>query len=92
MPVDFLSGTPWEALICSPRSQNGGASQWNYARNSVGLRGSFYPGRVYDIDAPHDTQINRRIWEKADSESVYNKSHEYPFCVSPMSATCRHVM
>jgi hypothetical protein len=27
MPVDFLSYTPCEALICSPCSQNGGASQ-----------------------------------------------------------------
>jgi hypothetical protein len=27
MPVDFLSGTPLEALICNPRSQNGGESQ-----------------------------------------------------------------
>jgi hypothetical protein len=40
MSVDFPSDTPWQALICSPRSQNGGASQWNCARNSVGLRAS----------------------------------------------------
>jgi hypothetical protein len=33
IPVDFMSGTPWEALICSPRIQNGEASQWNCARN-----------------------------------------------------------
>jgi predicted metal-binding protein len=45
MPVYFLSDAPWEALICSPRCQYGGASQWNCARNSVGLRGSFYRGR-----------------------------------------------
>jgi hypothetical protein len=42
MLVDFMSDTPWEAFICSHRNQNGGASQWNCARNSVGLRGSFY--------------------------------------------------
>jgi hypothetical protein len=41
MPIDFLSDTPWEILIESPRSQKGGASQWNCARNSVGLRGNF---------------------------------------------------
>jgi hypothetical protein len=45
MPVYFLSDTAWEALICSPRSQNGGASQWNCARNSVGMRDSFYLDR-----------------------------------------------
>jgi hypothetical protein len=43
MPVYFLSDTPWEALIC--KSENGVASQWNRARNSVSLRGSFYRGR-----------------------------------------------
>jgi hypothetical protein len=73
MPVDFLSDTPWEALICSPRSWNGGASQWNCARNSVGLRGSFYHGRGQDIDA-RDTEIKHRICENADSESAYKKS------------------
>jgi hypothetical protein len=69
--VDFLSDPPWEALICSPRSQNGGASQWNCARNSVGLRGSFYRDRGYDTDAPRDTEIKRRISENADSESAF---------------------
>jgi hypothetical protein len=61
MPMDFLSDAPWEDLICSPRSQNGGASQWNCARNSVGLRGSFYLGRGLHIDARHDTEIKPRI-------------------------------
>jgi hypothetical protein len=42
MLADFLSDTPWKAMTFS---QNGGASQWNFARNSVGLRGSFYRGR-----------------------------------------------
>jgi hypothetical protein len=27
------------------------------ARDTVGLRGSFYRGRGQDIDAPHDTEI-----------------------------------
>jgi hypothetical protein len=72
MPVDFLSGTQWEALSCSPRIQNGGARQWNCARNSVDLRVSFYHGRGLDIDAAHDTEIKPRIWENADSESDYN--------------------
>jgi hypothetical protein len=70
MPVYFLCDTPWEALICSPRSQNGGASQWNCARNSVGLRGSFYRGRGWDIDTPHDTEIKPRICENAEIESA----------------------
>jgi hypothetical protein len=66
MPVDFLSDTPWEALICSPRSQNGGESQWNCARNSVGLCGGFCRGRGRDTDAPH---IKPRICENADNDS-----------------------
>jgi hypothetical protein len=44
MPVDFLSDKPWEVLICRPGSQNGGASTWNCARNSVALHDSFYRG------------------------------------------------
>jgi hypothetical protein len=77
MPVDFLSDAPWEALICSPRSQNGGASQWNCARNSVDLRCSFYRGRGQDVDAPHDTETEPRKCEYADSDSVYDDSHLY---------------
>jgi hypothetical protein len=76
MPVYFLSATPWEALICSPRSQNGGASQWNCARNSVSLCGSFYRDHGYDTDA-HDTEIKPRICGNGDSESAYNESHLY---------------
>jgi hypothetical protein len=45
IPVKFLSDAPLETLICSPWSENGEASQWNCARNSVGLQGSFYRGR-----------------------------------------------
>jgi hypothetical protein len=74
MPVYFLSDAPWEALICSPPSGNGGASQWNYARNSAGLRGGFYYNRGQKIDVPHDTEIKPRICENA-----YNESHPvYP--------------
>jgi hypothetical protein len=80
MPVDFLSNTQWEALICSPRRQNGWASQWNCARNSVGLRGSFYRARGYDIDA-HNTEIKLGICENADSERAYNDSHLYCTCI-----------
>jgi hypothetical protein len=69
MPVDFLSDIPWQALICSPWSQNGGASQWNCARSSAGLHGSFYYDRGWDTDA-HYTEIKPRI-----CESAYNESH-----------------
>jgi hypothetical protein len=72
MPLYFLSDTPWEALICSPRSANGGRSQWNCARNSVDLRGSFYRGRGQDIYAPHDTEMKQRICENAFSELQIN--------------------
>jgi hypothetical protein len=44
MPIDYQSDTPWEALICSPQSQNGGVSQWTYVCNSVGLCSIFYRG------------------------------------------------
>lgn len=37
--------TLWAAVICSPRTENGGAGQWNCTLNSVGLYGSFYRGR-----------------------------------------------
>jgi hypothetical protein len=45
MLVGFLTDTPWQALIYSPRNQNDEACQWNCARNSVDLGGSFYNGR-----------------------------------------------
>jgi hypothetical protein len=64
MPVDFLSDTLREVLICSPLSQNDGARQWNCARNSLGLRGSFYYSSGLDIEA-HDTEIKQRICESA---------------------------
>jgi hypothetical protein len=59
--MDFLSDTPWKALICSPWIQNGDASHWNCARNSVGLLDSFYRGRGQDTDAPHETEVKPRI-------------------------------
>jgi hypothetical protein len=70
MPVYFLSDTPWEVLICSPRSQNGGASQWNCARNWMGLRGSFLPlPRIGYC-------CSSWYWNKtADIESVCNESY-----------------
>jgi hypothetical protein len=73
--VYFLSDTSWQALICSPRSQSGGASQWNCARKSVGMRGSLYRDRRYYIDATYDTEIKERICQNADNESAYNESH-----------------
>jgi hypothetical protein len=77
MLVDSLSVTLWEALICSPRSQNDGASQWNCMSNSVSLHSSFYRGCRWDNDAPHDTEIWLCICENVDSESVYNESDLY---------------
>jgi hypothetical protein len=59
--VYFPSDTRLEALICSPWSQNGGASKWNCARNSVGLRGSFYCGRGYYNDAEIRPRIAKSL-------------------------------
>jgi hypothetical protein len=77
MPVDYLSGTLWKALIYSLRSQNGGASQRDCARNSVVLRGTIFRGREQDIDTPHHTEVKSRICENVDSERAYNESHLY---------------
>jgi hypothetical protein len=74
MSMDFLSDTPWQAFTCSHQSQNGEASQWNCACNSVGLHDSFYYSHRYDTDAPHDTEIQPWICKNTNSESVYNKS------------------
>jgi predicted small metal-binding protein len=52
-------------------------SKLNCELNAVVLRGSFWLGCGWDIDASHDTEIKPRICENTDSESMYNKSHLY---------------
>jgi hypothetical protein len=43
----------------------------------MGLRGSFYRGRGYDIDAPHGTEIKQRIMKARAARVTSNV-----FCTS----------
>jgi hypothetical protein len=45
-----------EIALTRRRGQSGEVSQRNCARNSVGMRGSFYRGRGLDSDVNHDIQ------------------------------------